>query len=538
MSGSGTFAGTSFQAQVIAYVYVHILGQRRLLWIPATDDTPLAVDGETGGPGDDAAIRFGQRLAPIEVQAKHGLKGGETLNAEIRQIAARTGTAQTKVVLAVDSGISKGVRHDLAIDLERMRSGRFDGLRPEATQLRSSCTQAFLNLLHVVTLDVAHDTTKLLLLYLEEMLEDKALVQAALDVLAVDAHKLCAERRAHTRETLVQLLAAKNIKVRPSQAEEHRRLDVSRDMLNSRQTKEGLAVLDHLERAMSAAGTEPDPGLLFRICCQRANAALQLDDAPGALGLAQRAIDLDPERFEGLLIASNAAAAASDLATSKRYIDRALKIRPHDPSAWGLAAHLRAISAEEPLAPPPEVARAPEYLLSQAETASIQGDRQKVAEIVRALLTDNHRSPEALIHLATSLLDDAIKNDGDHGGDLAEADRLLSEVVDTLRDDDPRAHRALSVRAGVRMLANRKHDSDADLARLRSLGVNDPELINNLAVRCLHENDPAGALAELRHPIVQNTPALLLLRAQASEPIFAEKRASHRTQAKRSWPKM
>ena len=52
MSGSGTFAGTSFQAQVIAYAYVHILGQRRLLWIPATDDTPLSVDGETGGPGD------------------------------------------------------------------------------------------------------------------------------------------------------------------------------------------------------------------------------------------------------------------------------------------------------------------------------------------------------------------------------------------------------------------------------------------------------------------------------------------------------
>ena len=123
-----------------------------------------------GDLADDAAIRFGQRLAPIEVQAKYGLKGGEiSERRDIRQIAARTGTAQTKVVLAVDSGISKGVRHDLAIDLERMRSGRFaDGLRPEATQLRSSCTQAFLNLPHVVTLDVAHDTTKLLLLYLEE----------------------------------------------------------------------------------------------------------------------------------------------------------------------------------------------------------------------------------------------------------------------------------------------------------------------------------------------------------------------------------
>ena len=230
------------------------------------------------------------------------------------------------------------------------------------------------------------------------------------------------------------------------------------------------------------------PGLLFRICCQRANAALQLDDAPGALGLAQRAIDLDPERFEGLLIASNAAAAASDLATSKRYIDRALKIRPHDPSKRGASPHISELfQPKQPLAPPPEVARAPEYLLSQAETASIQGDRQKVAEIVRALLKDIHRSPEALIHLATWLLDDAIKQNvtGTTAETLPKPTGFYLEVVDTLRDDDPRAHRALSVRAGVRMLANRKHDSDADLARLRSLGVNDPELINNLAtVRC------------------------------------------------------
>ena len=516
MSGSGTFAGTSFQAQVIAYVYVHMLGQRRLRWIPATDDTPSAVDGETEGPGDDAAIRFGQRLAPIEVQAKHGLKGGETLNAEIQKIAARAGTAQTKIVLAVDSGVTKAVRENLAIDLERMRSGRFDGLGPEAKQLRSSCTQTFLNLLHVITLDVAHDTTKLLLRDLEEMLEDSALAQVTLDVLAVDAHKLCAERRSHTRESLVQLLAAKNIKLRPPQAEEHRTLDVSRDMLNSRQTKEGLALLDHLERGLSAAGTKPDPSLLYRIHCQRANAALQSDDAPTALLLAQRAIDLDPERFEGLLTASNAAAAASDFATSKRYVERALKVRPHDPRAWGLAAHLRAILGEEPITAPPEVDRDPDYLLSQVETASILGDRQKAAEIVRLLLKENHRPPEALIHLATSLMDRAIKSEGDHGEDLSEAERLLSEVVDALRDDDPRAHRALSIRAGVRMLANRPFDSDADLARLRGLGVDDPDLINNLAVRRLHANDPAGALAELRHPVVEKVPALLLLRAQAN----------------------
>ena len=141
-------------------------------------------------PGDlaiDAAIGFGQRLAPIEVQAKHGLKGGETLNAAILQIAARTGTSQNKVVLAVDSGISKAVRHDLAKDPNVCSFCASDGLRPEATNFDRVAPGMF-ELLHVVTLDVAHDTTKVLLLYLEECSRIKALAQAALDVLAVDAH--------------------------------------------------------------------------------------------------------------------------------------------------------------------------------------------------------------------------------------------------------------------------------------------------------------------------------------------------------------
>ena len=69
MGGDETFSGINYQASVVAYVYVHILTRARLRWLPATDDTPTAISGETRAPGDDARIEFGTTLPAVEVQA-------------------------------------------------------------------------------------------------------------------------------------------------------------------------------------------------------------------------------------------------------------------------------------------------------------------------------------------------------------------------------------------------------------------------------------------------------------------------------------
>ena len=73
MGGTATFSGVNFQAKVIAYIYVHILTQQPLGWFGNLDDKPIAVSGETSGPGDDARIGFGSRYESVEIQAKHGL---------------------------------------------------------------------------------------------------------------------------------------------------------------------------------------------------------------------------------------------------------------------------------------------------------------------------------------------------------------------------------------------------------------------------------------------------------------------------------
>ncbi len=71
MGGAATTGGSHYQGSAIAVVYVHMLAQRRLGWFgDEVDDVPLAVSGETGGPGDDIRIEFGTRFGTTEAQVK------------------------------------------------------------------------------------------------------------------------------------------------------------------------------------------------------------------------------------------------------------------------------------------------------------------------------------------------------------------------------------------------------------------------------------------------------------------------------------
>jgi hypothetical protein len=130
VGGEATFSGTVYQANVIAYAAVHVLTETKLRWLPVSDDTPIAVSGEVKGPGDDARIEFASPLPPIEIQAKHGLKGPGSTSEVVDKIQkASASTQPTVVILAVDSSSSPTVRNELRMDLDRIRSGRTDSLR-------------------------------------------------------------------------------------------------------------------------------------------------------------------------------------------------------------------------------------------------------------------------------------------------------------------------------------------------------------------------------------------------------------------------
>ena len=62
MAGDATVSGTTYQAGVVAFVYVHMLLEQRLGWFELFDDEPVAVEGEVNGPGDDVRVDFHSRL--------------------------------------------------------------------------------------------------------------------------------------------------------------------------------------------------------------------------------------------------------------------------------------------------------------------------------------------------------------------------------------------------------------------------------------------------------------------------------------------
>src|SRR5690606_8402125 len=111
---------------------------------------------------------------------------------------------------------------EFAEDLDRLRAGRYDHLRPPARRLMEAGTpKEILCRLSVVRVDVDRPSdaeVQHALRELETVLEDPKLAAAAWAVLVEDASEMCARRGRRTRDELVALLAAQSIKVTPPPA--------------------------------------------------------------------------------------------------------------------------------------------------------------------------------------------------------------------------------------------------------------------------------------------------------------------------------
>lgn len=260
MGGPATFAGTNYQAGVIAFVFVHMLAQRRLGWLTPLDDTPLAVSAETGGPGDDVEVEFGEAQA-FEVQAKAGLTGDAALTDAIRGIAGRVGDSEKGVVLVVDRRSSGWIYRDFATELERVRGGRLDVL-PSAGALYAELGSV-LGRTRVKAVDVSlpddpeAQRSKDLL---AGVLSDPLTAETAWAVLLEAAADVAARRLRKDRAAVIDLLTGRGIGVRLLSPDERwlSQLDFVRQLLERRQAGAALSVLDQVESAVRNQGVGAD----------------------------------------------------------------------------------------------------------------------------------------------------------------------------------------------------------------------------------------------------------------------------------------
>lgn len=521
MSGNATFSGTTYQANVIAYIAVHVLTETKLRWLMVPDDTPTAVSGEVKGPGDDARIEFAS-TAPIEVQAKHGLKGAGVTKDVVATIrAASASTDSSVVIIAVDSSSSSSVRVDLRSDLDRLRSGRQDGLQQITETILTDlgadivATLARLRIL-ILDLDVIGDKELIRAQQmLSENLEDPSKAEAAWALLQAEANLICAKRQRRTRKDLVALLRAAGIVMLPPRKTRrwHDDLRHSKTFLAEDAPDLALALLRRVESEL--AGGSPDNEILYRLHQHKAAAYLQQKKFDMAVRSAKRAIDHDANGIHGLVNLANAYALVGNADEARKTAETVRTVHPDEAVPWVVGAQVAAILGDPIPEPPPHVAALQEYRRGLVQVCIFSGDVARARELSRGLLADGDRSSDLILLRVESLFVDV--DDVDVTTRLQRAEeieRLCTDLIESsARPSDAALRRALVGRSQAHRILGRLVEAQADVDRARETSPEDPAVIAAFAQARMQAGDEEGALAQLGSAVVDATPHLLAMRA-------------------------
>jgi tetratricopeptide (TPR) repeat protein len=522
LSGDATFAGTNYQASVIAYVFVHILTETKLRWVGLADDTPSAVSGEVKGPGDDARVEFRTGVAPVEVQAKHGLKPQKCIEAFEAIRDASTSADATGVLLVVDSTSSPAIRNDLWRDLDRLRSGRSDSLKELTRNVLSalgSRAEDVTRRTHIVTLDLDKHSdagASRALEILTDSLSDESQATAAWSVLEKDAARMCAERTRRKKQALVDTLAKAGISVRPPRQTRkwHEELRYTKKLLADDEPALALSLLREIESDFTKSGIR-DSQVLYRISQHRASAFLQLGRYHDAILTAQRALDHDPNGMHALVNLANAQGLSGDVVAAVETADRATTLHPQSPSAWVMRFQLSLETGQTPIDVPPDIASSTEFRTGLVQVHLFHGEVGRARDVSASLIRDGDRSPAALL-LRVEALFAEIDTAGseDRRTSAQEVERLCNEVLDSEASlSMVRTQRALVSRSLARRILGNVAGSQEDSERAHSIRPDDARALNEAAQARIQAGDETGALEILVGPTVEGNPLLRAMRA-------------------------
>jgi tetratricopeptide (TPR) repeat protein len=517
VSGAGTFNGVTYQARVIAGIYIRILAQSRLGWFSPANDTPTAVWGETKGPGDDARIEFGGRYATSEVQAKYGLTAGAELDEVLEKIRQLADANQMPVALVLDESSTSRLYREFATDLGRLRSGRSDDLRVDARRLHDAPeTRDLLPRLYVIRtdLDDPHDGgMETALLLLASVLEDKTQTDAAWAFLAQDAMDLCRQELRRDRSSLItEVLSPKGIVLRPPDKDQPflRQIEFVRGLLTKRQPQLAMVVLRQLATDLDHL-SDVAPKIRYQAATLQASAHLALGQPDEGLVSAERALDIEPNGCRALAIAARCSLALGDLDKAKALAAEAVVSDPNEARAWTATAEVLASFGEPAAVPPSIVADDREYRVTIAETAVRHGDWDRALELTAGLLHEGDRSPEVLAVRSMALADRPVgPSDSEPWHEI---DRLTTEAMLAVDEDDPLTTLALTLRSAARRRMNRTDEANADIESARLLDHENPEVLRHAVEARLEADDRDGALQVLWSPATEKDPILLTLRA-------------------------
>ena len=515
--GMAMSAGAQYQSHVIADAYVYVVCQRQVPWFGLGARVPIAVWGESHGPGDDVRIEFAAGRG-AEAQAKHSMGAGQEFTDLVDGIRSRSGDSTMPVALVV--GSASGPLRQIGKDLDRLRAGREDGLRAElAVLLADPVRREVLERLFVIVADFdqPHSAARASAIdRLRARLVDPDRADAAWDVLVADAADLSANESRRDAAYLGLLLSARGFQLRPPLRDEpwwNRLQWIRESLLDARHDLVALENLQRLEGDLAGV----DVSVEVRTECARLRtiALMRQERHSEAVGVARQMVALAPSWANGLAAASQAALGAGELALAGEYADRAIRADGDNERAWTAKALVVDRAGGTMPAVPTAVEQSTRYRGAMVDIARRGGDNTRILDLTAHLVTGPGAVPEHRFVRAQALQV--------AGGDasavasreaLLEAESLLTDVIESVHALHPLLAPAFLVRSQVRARLGRRADAEADLADAERSSLNDPEVIHQAAAMRAGQGDLEGALRILRTPATDDAPMLRAMRAE------------------------
>jgi tetratricopeptide (TPR) repeat protein len=496
-----------------------MLAQRRLGWFgDEIDDVPLAVSGETGGPGDDIRIEFGTRFGTTEAQVKHGLQGGSEIDAILDRVASKSIENDDSHIAIVAGGkVSETVYPDLADDLDQLRSSRDDTLHAEAKRLLAAGRdKSLLGRIHVVKQDLDNDRDGHLssvLTLLSTLLVDPDQTKAAWAVLTEDADKICAKQRRRTSRELrgiVEDVGKIRLKPPAKDARFVQQLDETQQLLEDDQVQAGLVVLHRIKTSIAA--TDVTTTTRLRLLVLQGLAAVRSDDDDQAFDLANQALEIDATYVPAMLVGAMAALKLGKSDDATRLANGAVAIDGDNSKAWQTKVQVDAALGLPLVAPPPDVASSADYQEALMMVAINAGDWERVARLTAGLLADGDRSVDVLRYRCFGLMNTPDAGDGATRDRLLEVEQLATEIINKPGIGLAMKSDAYNARGLARRGLNLLEQAKADFQRAYESDPRNENSIRNQAASLVESNRVADAAAVMRAANLQD-PTLIAMRA-------------------------
>lgn len=539
MSGRGTGGGIDFQARVLAWVYVHILCGHPLSWTRLRSKAiPQAVSTETGTAGDDVVVELAGTNVWFDAQAKKGFSRGADFDSVIEGfISILAEDELPHCFLVVDRSSSGTIADELPEDLNRMRGGRFDGLRPIGEHVRSIAARLsgehVLDRLRVVTMDLllegsAHQDSALQ--KLREVLEHHEVAPQVWEILIADAVRLIREAGRRDRNALVTLVeshgfltasqeaasdldtigvsmpttsAAGRSSDRPREGSDRlkrdswaERLELAKRLIDEGHTSAAEPLLADLERDSRTAQEVRTGRELARLENLAGIAKLRGGHLKVALAHFRQAVALDPSYFAAYVNAAHVHLNEGDAETAFNLSGKAIELEPMTAASWAVLTQAATQLGRE-VDVPSELADNPDILAAKGRGAFALRDWDRGIPLLRrANQLSPTPDPQHLVTLASALAYKASEV-SDIAEDALQEAAALSERALILLERSPNAAlqtEALVIRGQALAQLGDTQAADETLAKAAEVGSGNWRPIYLLALARLEGGDGAGAL--------------------------------------------